>query len=134
MTAAAGDPSGAQRIDKWLWCARMFKTRTLAAKVVAAGGVRVTRGGETQRLDKPSALVRPGDSVVFLLGERLKVLEVVACGLRRGPASEARLLYADRSPPPPPKNAPPPAGERLRGAGRPEKKERRAIDRLKGGP
>lgn len=133
MTAAAGPP-GVQRIDKWLWCARMFKTRTLAAKIVASGGVRLTRGGETQRLDKPSALVRPGDSVVFLLGERLKVLEVIACGARRGPASEAQLLYADRSPPPPPKDIPPPAGARPRGAGRPEKKERRAVDRLKGGP
>lgn len=95
-----------QRIDKWLWCARFFKTRSLAAKTVSEGGFRLTREGATSRIEKASALIRPGDKVAFLLGERLRVLEIVACGLRRGPAAEARLLYEDCSPPAPDKDGP----------------------------
>ena len=128
------NPAGpsSQRIDKWLWCARLFKTRTLAAKIVSAGGVRLTRAAETIRIEKPSTLVRIGDKVVFLIGDRLKVMEVQACGLRRGPASEAQLLYVDRSPPPLSKDQTADVGAgRGRGAGRPTKKERRAVDRLK---
>lgn len=127
-SASAGPAS--QRIDKWLWCARLFKTRTLAAKIVSAGGVRLTRASETTRIEKPSAMIRIGDQVAFMIGDRVKVIEVQAFALRRGPASEAQVLYADRSPPP--KDLPPEAlGERGKGAGRPTKKERRAVDRLK---
>lgn len=131
QTIAPAGPSS-QRIDKWLWCARLFKTRTLAAKIVSAGGVRLTRAGETTRVEKPSMTIRAGDQVAFLVGDRLKIMEVQACGLRRGPASEAQLLYTDRSPSPPPKDQAIDAGAgRDRGAGRPTKKERRAVDRLK---
>lgn len=133
MTAARDDANGnaaptSERIDKWLWQARVFKTRSLAAKTVSDGGVRLTRDGTTTRVEKPSANVKPGDQLAFLLGNRLRVLEVLACGTRRGPAAEARLLYADHSPP---KEAmePPPA-PRDKGAGRPTKKDRRDIDRL----
>ncbi|MBB5518605.1 RNA-binding S4 domain-containing protein [Amphiplicatus metriothermophilus] len=97
---APAPPPATQRIDKWLWCARIFRTRTLATKIVAEGSMRLTRGGDTMRVDKPSCLVRPGDRIAFLVGGRLRVLEVRACGLRRGPAREAALLYVDRSPQP----------------------------------
>jgi ribosome-associated heat shock protein Hsp15 len=117
-----------QRIDKWLWQARVFKTRTLAAKVVAEGGVRLTRDGATARIEKASSTVKPGDHLVLLLGDRLRVFEVLACGVRRGPAAEARLLYADHSPPKHERETP--VAARLKGAGRPTKKDRREIDRL----
>lgn len=116
------------RIDKWLWQARIFKTRSLAAKTVADGGVRLTRDGATARVAKASALVKAGDQLAFLLGNRLRVLEVLSCGGRRGPAAEARLLYADHSPPK--EAAEPSTAPRDRGAGRPTKKDRRDIDRF----
>ncbi len=117
----------AQRIDKWLWCARLFKTRTMAAKVVVAGSVRLTRDGATARVEKASQLVKAGDQIAFMNGPRLRILEILACGARRGPAAEARLLYTDHSPT---EAAPPALAERDKGAGRPTKKERRALDRL----
>ncbi len=138
--AAASDPSRSdngqgqesQRLDKWLWQARFFKTRTLAAKFVSDGNVRVTRGETTTRLDKPSAAIRPGDVIVFTRSERLRIINILACGARRGPASEAQGLYEDRSPPPPPKEekrAAPFAREK--GMGRPTKKDRRALAALR---
>jgi len=131
QTITPAGPSS-QRIEKWLWCARLFKTRTLAAKFVSGGGVRLTRAGETVRIEKPSTIIRVRDQVAFLIGDRLKIMEVQACGLRRGPAAEAQLLYADISPPPPSRDQTTDAGAgRDRGAGRPTKKQRRAVDRLK---
>lgn len=134
----AGDheePSGGkttQRIDKWLWCARFFKTRTLAGKAVSTGTIRVTRGGATQRISKPSFCVQPDDTLSFTRGERLFIIEVAALATRRGPAPEARALYADHSPPPPPKTEKPmPDFAREAGAGRPTKRERRALERLR---
>ena len=81
------------RIDVWLWRARMFKTRSLAARFVEEGRVRLVRGGAETRLDKASRTVRPGDGLVFALGGRVTALQVAAVGERRGPASEARELY-----------------------------------------
>ena len=83
------------RVDVWLWRARFFKTRALAARVVEEGRVRLHRaaGGEV-RLDKPSRCVRPGDGLVFALGGRLTAVRVEALGERRGPPGEARALYA----------------------------------------
>ena len=122
-----------QRIDRWLWCARFFKTRTLAAKFVGDGGVRVTRNGATVRADKPSFLIREDDTLVFSRGERLRIVKVLAPAARRGPASEAQTLYTDESPPPPPRaKKPADPFAREKGAGRPTKKERRAIEALKG--
>lgn len=121
-------PAAAQRIDKWLWCARIFKTRTLAGKLAADGAIRLTRDGATQRISKASALVRPGDRIAFMTGPRMRVLEILACGERRGPASEARLLYADHSPPPAELAGVQPAA-RAAGAGRPTKRDRRKLDR-----
>lgn len=84
----------AARADVWLWRARFFKTRTLAARFVEEGRVRLTRAGQETRLDKPSRSVKPGDRLVFALGGRLIAVQVEALGERRGPASEAQTLYS----------------------------------------
>jgi ribosomal 50S subunit-recycling heat shock protein len=82
------------RVDVWLWRARFFKSRALAARFIDQGRVRLSRGVEEARLDKPSRAVRPGDGLVFALGGRLVAVRVEALGERRGPACEARALYA----------------------------------------
>jgi len=81
------------RVDVWLWRARLFKSRSLAAEFVEAGRLRRTRAGVEQRLDKASRSVRPGDGLVFALGGRVWTLRVMAVGVRRGPPQEARALY-----------------------------------------
>ena len=86
------------RIDIWLWRARFFKTRSLAARFVEEGRVRLHRGGGELRLDKPSRTVRVGDGLVFALGGRLVSIRVAAAGERRGPAPEARGLYSELHP------------------------------------
>jgi ribosome-associated heat shock protein Hsp15 len=113
-----------QRIDKFLWFARFFKSRTLATGAVSDGRVRIN--GE--RCGKPSTLVKLGDVLTFSAGGRVRVIKVLNGGERRGPASEARLLYEDLTPPPEP-TAPEEAAPALRekGTGRPTKRERRAI-------
>ena len=83
------------RADVWLWRARFFKTRALACRFLEEGRVRMTRGGSEARLDKPSRTLKPGDQLVFALGGRLRQLTVLDPGERRGPASEARALYAE---------------------------------------
>jgi len=82
------------RADVWLWRARFFKTRTLAAKYVEEGRVRLTRGGQETRLDKSARPVKVGDALVFALGGRLIAVTVEALGERRGPPAEARTLYS----------------------------------------
>jgi len=122
----------AQRVDKWLWCARIFKTRTLSAKFVSDGRLRLSRNGETVRIKKPSFLVRRDDELAFSIGERLFVLKIVGHGARRGPAIEAQALYDDLSPPPPAKaDIEAKDFAREKGDGRPTKKDRRALDALK---
>ena len=123
--------AASQRIDKWLWQARFFKTRSLASKFVSDGHVRLARGNGTQRADKPSAAIRPGDTLVFTANDRLRIVRVVSCAERRGPASEAQALYDDQSPPPPKTGTPLKAFTRDKGAGRPTKKDRRALSALK---
>lgn len=121
-----------QRLDQWLWHARLFKTRTLAGKFVASGAVRVTRGEDTLRIAKPSFSVSPGDILTYSRNDRLRIVEILSVATRRGPASEAQALYDDQSPPPAPRTKPP-AAPFLRepGAGRPTKKDRRALESLK---
>lgn len=82
------------RADVWLWRARFFKTRSMAAKFVEEGRVRMTRAGQENRLDKPARPVKVGDQLVFALGGRLIAVTVEAMGERRGPAAEARTLYS----------------------------------------
>ena len=82
------------RADLWLWRARVFKTRSLAATFVSAGRVRHFRGALERRLEKPSAALAPGDELIFVLSERIIALRIEALGTRRGPASEARGLYS----------------------------------------
>lgn len=82
------------RADVWLWRARFFKTRSLAAKYLDEGKVRLTRGGAESRIDKCARPVKVGDRLVFALGGRLIAVAVEGLGERRGPAEEARLLYS----------------------------------------
>ncbi|MGB5950462.1 MAG: RNA-binding S4 domain-containing protein [Parvibaculum sp.] len=123
------EPVSGQRIDRWLWFARFLKSRTLAAALVASGKMRVN--GE--RVVKASRLVRPGDVLTFPLGPHIRVIEVVASGTRRGPAAEARGLYADLAPPAPPAATETSIAAREPGSGRPTKKDRRRTDALKDG-
>ena len=119
--------AGGQRLDKWLWFARVTRSRTLAAKLVIEGHVRVDR----ERVGKPSAVVRPGDVLTIAIGDRVRVLRIVDRGVRRGPAAAARQLYDDLTPKAEDAAAhPATAAARERGAGRPTKHERRAIDRF----
>ncbi|TSE07362.1 RNA-binding S4 domain-containing protein [Mesorhizobium intechi] len=122
---------GRQRIDKWLFFSRAVKSRSLAAKLVVAGRVRINRDKAAQASD----LVKPGDVLTITLDQRIFVWKVLGAGVRRGPAEEARTLYEDMSPPPTPKGeALPDAIPALReaGSGRPTKRERRQTDRLLG--
>jgi len=110
---------GALRLDKWLWQARFFKTRARAAQVVSEGRLRVN----AQRVTKPARMVVCGDTLTFPQGTRIRVVRVTALPLRRGPATEAALCYANLSPPPPPRDLGSPAA-----AGpRPTKKDRRNL-------
>ncbi len=116
------------RIDKWLWHARFFRTRGLAAQLAGSGRLRVN--GEHAL--KPAQTVRPGDVLTFPQGRRIRVVRIVALGRRRGPAAEAETLYTDLDPPTPaPSEAEAPVAPRESGTGRPTKKARRKIDALR---
>ena len=93
----AETPCAPLRVDKWLWHARFFKTRSRAAEVVSAGHLRLNG----QRVGKPAQQIRPGDVLTFPAARRILVVRVLALSERRGPASEARLLYDDLTPPEP---------------------------------
>ena len=118
------------RLDKWLWHARFCKTRSLAAKLVAGGRIRI----DGRPVEKSHAAVRPGQVLTFALHDHVRVVRVLAPGTRRGPAPEAQALYEDLAPPDPANRLPRPEGAGLRspGSGRPTKKDRRAIDRVLG--
>ena len=77
------------RLDKWLWQARFFKTRSLAARYVETSRCRV----DGRVTDKPHAAVAPGMVLTFALGPRVRVIRIRALGERRGPAAEAQALY-----------------------------------------
>lgn len=122
-----------QRIDRWLWFARFFKSRTLAAKACDGRRVRVNR----QVIAKASATLKVGDVLTFPQGRRIRVIKVLDLGQRRGPAAEAQTLYDDLDPPTPrpaETEAADPTGKpptRAPGSGRPTKRDRRALDALK---
>ncbi len=132
------------RIDKWLWYARFFKTRTLAAEVANGGKIRINKIA----VRKASAEVKVGDILTFHQGPNIRVIEILALGQSRRPFEEARLLYEDLAPLPErrPKSEQTaeqleaaqnvdartaPVAEREFGAGRPTKRERRKTDRLR---
>lgn len=119
-------PGESVRIDKWLWAARMFKTRTAATTACDGGHVRVN-----DLAVKPSGKVKVGDTIEAVTPRGEVVLLVQALGERRGPASVAAALYEDQTPPPPPEEIAIPPVLRDRGAGRPTKKDRRSIDKLR---
>jgi len=121
-------PATSLRLDKWLWHARFARTRSLAAKLVSEARFRIN-GNPTE---KAHHAVRPGDVLTFPLGPHIRVIKVLALGVRRGPAPEARTLYEDLEPPQanPPVPKEPPVAVREDGAGRPTKRERRQTDRL----
>jgi ribosome-associated heat shock protein Hsp15 len=79
------------RLDKWLWQARFFKTRPLAAQLAQKGRIRINQ----VRVSKPHYRLRPGDVLTFPQGQTIRVVRVLALGTRRGPASEAQALYED---------------------------------------
>jgi len=130
--AFAASPQDTMRIDKWLWVARFFKTRADANRLVAGGRLRL----DGEPMSKPHRQVGEGHVLTFPKGEDIRVIRVLATAPRRGPASQARLLYEDLAPPEPKVknsgNVPLPFEQRGRGAGRPTKRERRQIDHLKG--
>ncbi|MGA9603457.1 MAG: RNA-binding S4 domain-containing protein [Methyloceanibacter sp.] len=115
-----------QRLDKWLWCARVVKTRAAAVRLIADGKVRING----VRALKASRLVHTDDVVTAMAVGRLSVLRVIATAERRGPASAAQSLYEDLTPQETPC---PQAGKPARERGpRPTKRDRRRLDALRG--
>ena len=126
MTSAPAKPDtdALMRLDKWLWHARFFKSRSGASTYTAAGNVRVNG----TRLTRSSARIRAGDTLTFALRGHVRVIKIIALSARRGPAVEARMVYHDLEPPenrPKTPSATKPA-RRAPGSGRPTKRERRA--------
>ena len=121
------DGAGSVRMDKWLWAARVFKTRSLATDACHGGKVDVN-----DEAAKPAKNVRAGDIVkVTLPHGRRRILKVQSLGERRGSVDAARALYEDLTPPEPPRSAEPLRPYRSPGAGRPTKRERRELDRFR---
>jgi ribosome-associated heat shock protein Hsp15 len=116
-----------QRVDKWLWHARVVRTRSAAAALAGSGHVRINGA----RIDAASRPVRPGDVITIALDRTVRILKVSGYADRRGPAVSARSLYEDLTPIDRP-SPEPEIGGRPSGAGRPTKRERRQIDRLWG--
>jgi ribosome-associated heat shock protein Hsp15 len=107
------------RLDKWLWFARFFKTRGLAAKLVTGSHVRVNG----TRVSKASYAVGAGDTLTFPQADQIRVVRILAPGTRRGPAPEAQTLYDDLTPVLEKDASAPEA----RKGGRPTKKDRRDL-------
>lgn len=115
------------RLDAWTWAVRIYPTRSAASTACRAGHVKVN--GASAKAAHP---VRPGDNIRArtIAGERI----VIVVGLidKRTSATLAAQKYQDLTPPPPPRDAAAPAGWRERGAGRPTKRDRRQVERLRG--
>ena len=123
------------RLDKWLWFARFFKSRTLAAKLCQSRRIRINR----TVIGKSKTLISEGDVLTFPKGAYVRIIKILKLGKRRGPALEAKTLYEDLEPPLARKEIEDiekkdirtaPVAERERGSGRPTKTERRATDKL----
>ncbi|MFI7411622.1 RNA-binding S4 domain-containing protein [Streptomyces sp. NPDC049627] len=129
---AAAEAAGPQhgepvRIDSWIWAVRLVKTRSMGATACKGGHVRVN--GQNV---KPSHTVRIGDEVRLRQENRERIVIVKRLIRKRVGAPVAAQCYVDNSPPPPPREAVAPAGIRDRGAGRPTKRDRREMERLRG--
>lgn len=126
-----GETPDNPRLDKWLWYARFFKSRTLATRLCASGRLRVNGS----IVKKAHYVLKPGDVLTFPKGPHIRVIRVMAMGTRRGPAAEARTLYDDLEPPQPLDSVisatKDKVAERERGSGRPTKVQRRATDKLR---
>lgn len=118
-----------QRVDRFLWHARLVRTRTLAAKLTASGHVRVNG----KRIDAPGRGLKIGDVLTVASSRDVRVLKVIAFAERRGGSEVAGRLYEDLSPPSPKSVRAVSPAPRLAGSGRPTKRERRALDRLQRG-
>ena len=115
------------RIDRWLWAVRQFKTRSEATKACTAGHVSVNG-----RAAKPAAPVRIGDRVTARVHSTDRLLEVLRVIDKRVGAPIAATCLVDHTPPPPPEDPDAPMWKRERGMGRPTKRDRRQLDRLRG--
>jgi len=115
------------RIDAWLWAVRVFKTRSAATTACRAGHVRLN--GDRA---KAAALVRPGDEIRVRTGEGDRTVIVQRLLVKRVGAPVAQEAMIDRTPPPVPREERASVGERDRGSGRPTKRDRREIERLRG--
>ncbi|MDK6259098.1 MULTISPECIES: RNA-binding S4 domain-containing protein [Corynebacterium] len=123
-----GEPSGLPvRIDVWVWAVRLIKTRSAAGQACRAGHVKLNGASV-----KPAQQVVPGDRVRVWANHHEVDVEVTATVRTRVSAPVARSCYIDHTPPPPPKEILASMPVRDRGAGRPTKKERRELDRLRG--
>lgn len=120
------DSPASCRVDAWLWAVRVVKTRSAATAACRAGHVKV--GGERV---KAAQAVRPGDEVRVRLGGVERVLVVRQCLVKRVGAPAAALAMTDLTPPPPPREEVAAVPVRERGAGRPTKRERRELERLR---
>jgi ribosome-associated heat shock protein Hsp15 len=123
--AVAGEELSTARVDRWLWAVRVTRTRSLATDACRGGHVRVNGAPA-----KPATTVRPGDRVEALVNGRRRVLEVVRLIDKRVGAPLAAECYLDRTPPPD-RVGDPAVFARDRGAGRPTKRDRRRLDRLR---
>nr|WSY55699.1 RNA-binding S4 domain-containing protein [Streptomyces sp. NBC_00886] len=127
---AAGPSSGESvRVDSWIWSVRLVKTRSMGAAACKGGHVRVN--GERV---KPAHSVHVGDEVRLRHEGRERVVIVKRVIRKRVGAPVAVQCYVDNSPPPPPRETVAPAGIRDRGTGRPTKRDRRELERLRGLP
>ena len=129
--AKAAGPSngGSVRVDSWIWSVRLVKTRSMGAAACKGGHVRVN--GERV---KPAHSVHVGDEVRLRHEGHERVVIVKQVIRKRVGAPVAVQCYVDNSPPPPPREAVAPAGIRDRGTGRPTKRDRREMERLRGQP
>ena len=127
----ATDPVGTQRLDKWLWFARVVRTRTASAELVSRGKVQING----VKITKPGHVVKLDEVVTVILQEKLRLLRVAGFAERRGNAEAAATLFVDLTPrptaPTPETSHEPKQGQRDAGSGRPTKRQRRDLDRLK---
>lgn len=126
MPISSPDPAST-RVDSWTWAVRLFKTRSAAAAACRSGHVRVN--GSTAKAAQP---VRVGDEVRIRAAGVERIVVVIRPITKRVGAPVAAECFTDHTPPPPPRELLATLPQRDRGAGRPTKRERREIDRLRG--